>query len=41
MTFGFTSAVDIATKCIDDIHTTASSHGAEIITRSAGFRCMP
>ena len=27
MTFGFTSAIDVATRCIDDIHTTASSHG--------------
>ncbi len=27
MTFGFPSAIDIATKAIDDIKTTASSHG--------------
>ena len=27
ITFGFTSAIDVATRCIDDIHTTASSHG--------------
>ena len=27
MTFGFQSAVDIATRAIDEIHTTASSHG--------------
>ena len=27
MTFGFQSAVDIATNAIDCIHTTASSHG--------------
>ena len=24
ITFGFTSAIDVATRCIDDIHTTAS-----------------
>ncbi|MDO4615332.1 MAG: 6-phosphofructokinase, partial [Lachnospiraceae bacterium] len=27
LTFGYQSAIDIATNCIDCIHTTASSHG--------------
>ena len=36
MTFGFQSAVDIATKCIDDIHTTASSHGRIFYRRGYG-----
>ena len=29
MTFGFQSAVNIATECIDCIHTTAASHGGD------------
>jgi 6-phosphofructokinase 1 len=38
MTFGFQSAVDIATKCIDDIHTTASSHGRVFIVEIMGHK---
>ncbi len=38
MTFGFTSAVDIATKCIDDIHTTASSHGRVFVIEIMGHK---
>ena len=41
MTFGFQSAVDIATTAIDQIHTTASSHGrvfiVEIMGHTVGF----
>ena len=41
LTFGFTSAIDVATKCIDDIHTTASSHGRvfviEIMSHKVGW----
>ena len=43
MTFGFQSAVDIATKAIDQIHTTASSHGRQaaalrlLLSRKARF----
>jgi 6-phosphofructokinase len=38
MTFGFQSAVDIATKCIDDIHTTANSHGRVFIVEIMGHK---
>lgn len=38
MTFGFTSAVEIATKCIDDIHTTASSHGRVFVVEIMGHK---
>ena len=38
MTFGFHSALDIATKCIDDIHTTASSHGRVFIVEIMGHK---
>ena len=34
MSFGFQSAIDIATQTIDCIHTTAAS-------RQAGLHCMP
>ena len=38
MTFGFQSAVDIATNCIDCIHTTASSHGRVFIVEVMGHK---
>ncbi len=38
MTFGFQSAVDIATNCIDCIHTTASSHGRIFIVEVMGHK---
>ena len=38
MTFGFTSAIDVATKCIDDIHTTASSHGRVFVIEIMGHK---
>ena len=38
MTFGFQSAVDIATDCIDKIHTTASSHGRVFIVEIMGHK---
>lgn len=38
MTFGFQSAVDIATNCIDCIHTTASSHGRVFIVEIMGHK---
>ena len=38
ITFGFTSAVEIATKCIDDIHTTASSHGRVFVIEIMGHK---
>ena len=38
MTFGFQSAVDIATDCIDNIHTTASSHGRIFIIEVMGHK---
>ncbi len=38
MTFGFQSAVDIATECIDCIHTTASSHGRVFIVEVMGHK---
>ncbi|MEG1805465.1 MAG: ATP-dependent 6-phosphofructokinase, partial [Clostridia bacterium] len=36
VTFGFHSAVDIATDCIDRLHTTASSHGRCIVMEVMG-----
>lgn len=36
MTFGFQSAVDIATNVIDCIHSTASSHGRVFIVEVMG-----
>ena len=36
MTFGFQSAVNIATDAIDCIHTTAASHGACVYRGSYG-----
>ena len=38
MTFGFHSALEIATKCIDDIHTTASSHGRVFVIEIMGHK---
>ena len=38
MTFGFQSAVDIATQCIDCIHTPASSHGRVFIVEVMGHK---
>ncbi len=38
MTFGFQSAVDIATECIDCIHTTAASHGRIFIVEVMGHK---
>ncbi len=38
MTFGFQSAVDIATSAIDQIHTTASSHGRVFIVEIMGHK---
>ena len=38
MTFGFQSAVDIATSCIDCIHTTAASHGRVFIVEVMGHK---
>jgi len=38
MTFGFQSAVDIATDCIDCIHTTAASHGRVFIVEVMGHK---
>ena len=38
MTFGFHSAIEIATKCIDDIHTTASSHGRDFVIEIMGHK---
>lgn len=44
MTFGFQSAVDIATEVIDSIHTTADSHGRifiiEIMGHKAGWLAL-
>ena len=41
MTFGFQSAIDIATRTLDELHTTAKSHGriiiAEIMGNKAGW----
>lgn len=38
MTFGFQSAVDIATSAIDCIHTTASSHGRVFVVELMGHK---
>ena len=38
MTFGFQSAVDIATTAIDCIHTTAASHGRVFIVEVMGHK---
>lgn len=38
MTFGFQSAVNIATDCIDCIHTTASSHSRVFIVEVMGHK---
>ncbi|MBR4760216.1 MAG: 6-phosphofructokinase [Lachnospiraceae bacterium] len=38
MTFGFQSAVDIATEAIDRIHTTADSHGRVFIVEVMGHK---
>lgn len=38
MTFGFQSAVDIATNTIDCIHTTAASHGRAFIVEIMGHK---
>jgi len=38
MTFGFQSAVDIATEAIDYIHTTAASHGRVFIVEVMGHK---
>ena len=38
MTFGFHSAVNIATQAIDCIHTTASSHGRIFIVEVMGHK---
>ena len=38
MTFGFPSAVDIATKCIDDLHTTANSHRRVFVVEIMGHK---
>ena len=38
MTFGFQSAVNIATDCIDCIHTTAASHGRIFIVEIMGHK---
>lgn len=36
VTFGFHSALDIATDCIDKIHTTATSHGRVMVVELMG-----
>ena len=38
MTFGFNSAVEIATNVIDCIHTTATSHGRVFIVEIMGHK---
>ena len=38
MTFGFQSAVDLATSAIDSIHTTAASHGRVFIVEVMGHK---
>ena len=38
ITFGFTSAIDVATKCIDDIHTTANSHRRVFVIEIMGHK---
>ena len=37
-TFGFSSAVEVATECIDNIHTTASSHGRVFVIEIMGHK---
>lgn len=37
-TFGFPSALDIATRCIDDLHTTASSHNRVFVVEIMGHK---
>lgn len=36
VTFGFHSAVDVATECIDRVHTTAASHGRTMLVEIMG-----
>lgn len=36
VTFGFHTAVDIATECIDRLHTTAASHGRVLVAEIMG-----
>ncbi len=38
LTFGFTSSVEVATRCIDEIHTTASSHGRVFVIEIMGHK---
>lgn len=38
MTFGFTSAIEVATQAIDCIHTTAASHGRIFIVEIMGHK---
>lgn len=38
ITFGFHSAVDVATRAIDNIHTTATSHGRVFIVEVMGHK---
>jgi ATP-dependent phosphofructokinase / diphosphate-dependent phosphofructokinase len=38
MTFGFPSAIEVATKCIDDIHTTANSHRRVFVIEIMGHK---
>lgn len=38
LTFGFTSATEVATRCIDDIKTTASSHGRVFVIEIMGHK---
>ena len=38
MTFGFQSAVNVATEAIDCIHTTAASHGRVFIVEVMGHK---
>lgn len=37
-TFGFTSATEIATRCIDELQTTAESHGRVFVVEIMGHR---
>ena len=37
-TFGFASSVEVATRCIDEIHTTASSHGRVFVIEIMGHK---
>ena len=38
MTLGFPTAIDVATKCIDEIKTTASSHGRVFVVEIMGHK---